>query len=520
MTLRDWNLIRFRFWGFFFLPAYDMMHAEDITDLYNLEGKNMKMKRTVSLLLILILLAANTCGIAEGADRIINIDLSTASDEELADAAKLIRDEQKARLKTTIQLDPVELTVNKGKSARVVPTLQDIPEDVKAGKFTWSSSDETVAVCSNGTVKGVGPGTAMITCTNILSDETEVTADLPVTCVVPVQGVAPALRSMEVMSGDDFTIDVVIKPEDATNKEVTFSSSDETIVKVGENGQLTAGLPGTANITITSADGTNKSAKLGVKVVKRIGKFDDEITFQELEWGMSDTEVYNTLVDSGLLSKDSNDSSYFTPFFYHWPEDDVFFSHYESFRSVPVILDDNDVGTTYIYATLLKKIGGYTPNETQFLFLNPIAPDGSVDTGTTELNGVYIRFDNEHEPGTEIFTNLLAKMEAQYGEFTRYISKGMTGRSGRDIYPAIKNMMEGAKVYNYRDYRKEKGKDFYLYDCAICTLHGKNNTGLMIMLDTLGYVTVYYGKTDTVERLAELQAALEAVPNDTEDAGI
>ena len=36
----------------------------------------------------------------------------------------------------------------------------------------------------------------------------------------------------------------------------------------------------------------------------------------------------------------------------------------------------------------------------------------------TNLIGVYFYFDNKHEPGAEIFTSLLAKMEAQYGEFT------------------------------------------------------------------------------------------------------
>ena len=478
------------------------------------------MKRFLSLLMVLALFYAGACAAAEDAERILTINLAEASDEELAEAAQMIKDEQKARLKTTIQFDHDEIVVNRGMSQKVVPALMDIPEGVKAGKWAWASSDETVAICANGSVKGIGPGTAYITCTNILSDETEVSADLLVTCLVPVQSVAPTVRAMEVMAGDPFTIDVVVQPEDATNQEVAFTSSDETIIKVGENGRLEALTPGTAAVTITSTDGTNRAGKLNVTVIKRIGRYDDELTFQGLAWGSSDTDVYNALVDKELVDKNSSSSSYYSSSFYHWPENDLFFANWKSFYSIPVVLEDSQTGTANMNVKLLKKIGGYTPQNIQFMFLNPIGADGQVDAEATELCGVYITYDNEHEPGSEIFTNLLTKMEAQYGEFTRYVSKGMAGRSGRDIYPGIKKIMEGAKQYSDREFQKEMGKDFYLSNYAICTLHGKNNTGIMIMIDTSGRVALFFGKTDVMDRIAELQETLEAIPDDTEDAGI
>ena len=40
------------------------------------------------------------------------------------------------------------------------------------------------------------------------------------------------------------------------------------------------------------------------------------------------------------------------------------------------------------------------------------------------------------------------------------------------------------------------------------------------MIDSSESVTLFYGKTDAVERIEAIQKALEAIPDDKEDAGI
>ena len=42
----------------------------------------------------------------------------------------------------------------------------------------------------------------------------------------------------------------------------------------------------------------------------------------------------------------------------------------------------------------------------------------------------------------------------------------------------------------------------------------------MLMLDSDGDMTLFYGKTDTLDRIQELRKALEAMPDDKGDAGI
>ena len=478
----------------------------------------MNIKKIISCLLILALLLSSTFSLAET----ITIDLSKATDEELAEAAAKIKDEQKARLKTTILLEPAELTVNKGQSQKVAATVMDLPEGVKASQFTWTSSDEAVATCAYGTIRGTGAGTATITCTTVLSDETEVSANVAVTCVVPVQGVAPAARTIEIMAGDTATPEIVIKPEDATNKELKLESSDESIVKVTADGQLEAKIPGNAVITITSTDGTNKAAKMNVTVTKRIGKYDDELTFQGIPWGTEANAAYDLLAEKGLVEKQETswNRASFTSWYRYWPENDLFFANYNAWQELPVAFSDQQKGTAQMNLRLLKKIGGYTPQTASMFFLNPIDADNQINTEKTELCGVYLHFDNDHEPGSEIFANLLTKMESQYGEFTRYVNRDFTGRYYKEIYDGVKGVMEGAKTFTYRDFQKEKGKDFWLNTCAICTLTGKNDTGIMLMIDTSGYVTLFYGKKDVLDRLHALQEILEAVPDDKEDAGI
>ncbi len=75
--------------------------------------------------------------------------------------------------------------------------------------------------------------------------------------------------SVELTEGDETTLTATITPENATNKNITWTSSDENIVTV-DNGKVTAIKEGTATIAVTTEDG-NKSATCEVIV------FADEI---------------------------------------------------------------------------------------------------------------------------------------------------------------------------------------------------------------------------------------------------
>jgi uncharacterized protein YjdB len=73
----------------------------------------------------------------------------------------------------------------------------------------------------------------------------------------------PATASVDV--GKTTTLGSAVAPDDATNKAVTYASSDDTIATVDAGGVVTGVAAGTADITVTTADGA-KTAKSTVTV--------------------------------------------------------------------------------------------------------------------------------------------------------------------------------------------------------------------------------------------------------------
>lgn len=74
-----------------------------------------------------------------------------------------------------------------------------------------------------------------------------------------------------------YSLDPLILPHAATNKEVSYTSSRPEIVSVSEYGTVKALRTGTAIITVEAKDGSGKKCKLRVSVVRKKGKFDEDI---------------------------------------------------------------------------------------------------------------------------------------------------------------------------------------------------------------------------------------------------
>ena len=82
---------------------------------------------------------------------------------------------------------------------------------------------------------------------------------------VPVSGVELDKASLSLYEGDTETLTVTVKPDNATNKAVNWSTSDAGVATVDNNGKVTAVSSGTATITVTTMDG-GKTASCAVTV--------------------------------------------------------------------------------------------------------------------------------------------------------------------------------------------------------------------------------------------------------------
>ena len=152
-----------------------------------------------------------------------------------------------------IALTPDALTLEK-EQAPVQLTAQVLPEEAADQTVFWSSSDETVAsVDDAGLVTPLSGGEAVITAE---TRDGGYTAQCSVTVIVPLKGIGFPMKSLTLHKKDETgKLTVSYFPEDATNRKVTFSCSDETVVTVDGNGIVTAHTGGTAYVTATAEDG-------------------------------------------------------------------------------------------------------------------------------------------------------------------------------------------------------------------------------------------------------------------------
>jgi len=152
---------------------------------------------------------------------------------------------------TGVTLSKTELSLVKGATATLTATVA--PSDATNKKITWSSTNTSVATVENGTVTAVFAGNATITVT---TEDGNHTATCEVTVTVPVTGVTLSQTELSLVKGATATLSATVVPADATNKKVTWSSTNTAVATV-ENGTVTAVSGGNATITVTTEDGNH-----------------------------------------------------------------------------------------------------------------------------------------------------------------------------------------------------------------------------------------------------------------------
>ena len=166
----------------------------------------------------------------------------------------------------SITLDKTTATVEEG--AKVILTATVTPDNATDKTVTWSTSDEAIATVSGGVVTGVKAGEVTITakagdksatCTvTVTAKQSTEDPDDPIV----VTGITLDKTTAMVEEGAKVTLTATVTPDNATDKTVTWSTSDEAIATVS-GGVVTGVKAGEVTITAKAGD---KSATCTVTV--------------------------------------------------------------------------------------------------------------------------------------------------------------------------------------------------------------------------------------------------------------
>ena len=153
----------------------------------------------------------------------------------------------------TLNKNSLDLLVG-GTDGQLTATVE--PIDATNKEVRWTSSNPAVAIVDGGVVHAVGNGNTIITVT---TDDGDFTATCNVSVTTPdvivhAESVSLNFSSKSIKQGVSFTLEPTVLPENTTNKNVSWETSDPTIVSVN-NGRVIGVNAGSATVTVTTQDG-------------------------------------------------------------------------------------------------------------------------------------------------------------------------------------------------------------------------------------------------------------------------
>ena len=188
------------------------------------------------------------------------ITVKSVSNNTVTDTCEVTVTDQPVSV-TGVTLNPDKATLNVGETQKL--TVEFAPTNATNKHVTWVSSNEAVATVADGIVTAVGKGTATITVT---TEDGNHTATCEITVKIPVSGVTLNPTSTALVVGDTKQLTATVEPENADDSTVVWTSGNEKVATVDQNGLVTAVGAGTTTITATAG---GKSATCTVTVTAK-----------------------------------------------------------------------------------------------------------------------------------------------------------------------------------------------------------------------------------------------------------
>ena len=181
---------------------------------------------------------------------------------------------QRASVNVTVKQQPESITlsglsgnIRVGGGVTLKATV--LPNTTSDKAVVWATSDASVAtVSANGYVKGVRAGSCTITCQS--KTFPEVYAQIDVTVYAPVTSITFNEKKPSVAVGRSIALSWTVKPQDATDSSVSFSTNKPDVVSVSDDGIVTGLKRGECYVYATANDGSGKKATIRVTVTQPV----------------------------------------------------------------------------------------------------------------------------------------------------------------------------------------------------------------------------------------------------------
>ena len=166
-------------------------------------------------------------------------------------------------LEQDLQISTANINLEVGGEEEIIATI--IPENTTYKNLYWESANNNIVTVDNGKVKAVGPGKTVV---KVSTEKRKITKIINVTVkdpVINIEEIKVSEANIEIEVGDTKKIEYEIKPSNATDKKVSFSTSDKNVVGFNQEGLLIGVSAGNATITLKSNNGKTATINVIVK---------------------------------------------------------------------------------------------------------------------------------------------------------------------------------------------------------------------------------------------------------------
>ena len=345
---------------------------------------------------------------------------------------------------TGVSLNKNTLSLTVGGKDTLIATVA--PTDATNQKVTWKSDNDKIAsVDKDGNVTAIGQGNTTITATTEDGQKTATCTVTVTSSTVAVTGVKLDKTTATVNVNGTTQLTATVEPSNATNKNVTWKSSNESIAKVDSNGKVTGKSEGKADITVTTADGSKTATckvtvtKGGVSTITYSVAVDKTLTLDRSDFNRVCEGVYGNTLDYVKFGKSSSTKG--TLYFDYTEKDGgskistLTKYHYSNSGNKPIsqitFVPDGNSGDTVTFPYVGYDSAGKSYNGTLEIRLTAPSGDISYETG-------------KNEPITFIDSDFNSICKKITGSSLDYVTFGSVSSS------------KGALYVNYGEKKEEK----------------------------------------------------------------